>query len=197
VAVVDAHRPASHREVPGWLRKFRDLLASQNAMAVAALVAVAALGLALYVVIAQINLTNCLARYNEASARSTQARAQAAAEDRATDLQQRGLDDSDRQRQTLNDAALDRVLAAMARQATGDASKSDVEDSFTSLVDVRNASSAVKSDNDLKRAQLAAQRTITDQRRKANPVPDPPSTMCGGKAHLAEAALIPFTWRPS
>lgn len=173
-------------------RTIRNLLASPNALAAAALVAVLALGLALYVVFAQINLTNCLAKYNEASANATAARSVAASEDRATDLQERNLAETERARQAENDAALDRILVLLSKQSVGAASQQEINDAFVDLLNVRNASARIRSANQVKRAELAQRRADTDARRRASPVPDPPSTMCGGESAVS-ALLSPIT----
>jgi chromosome condensin MukBEF ATPase and DNA-binding subunit MukB len=162
------------------LRTIRDALSSPNALAAAAAVAIISMGLALYVVFAQINLTNCLADYNEASARSTAARSTAAAEDRSADLEERNLAETERQRQAENDTALDKVLYLSAQMQLGQATRADVENAFRDLLNVRAASAKVRAANQVKRAELARRRYATELQRQQNPIPSPPSTMCGG-----------------
>lgn len=186
------HQVTTHlrRTAAAVLRRCRDALSSPNALALAALVSVVALILGLYVIFAQINLTNCLARYNEASASATAARAAAAAEDRATDLEERRLAETERERQAANDVALDRVLILMARASTGQASRAEVQQAFTNMLVVRDTSAKVRSANETRRAELAERRAATDLRRRAHPVPDPPSTLCGGSVTTALIRLV-------
>lgn len=148
------------------------MLSSPTALAATVLVAVAGLLLAFYVALAQINLTNCLAAYNEAAALSTQARAQAAAEDRALDKRALAIDADDRRLDRQDDAALDTVLASMGGPAF------DVE-AFKSLRRLRAATAEARRVNDVDRYELASARREVELRRAANPPPAPPSQSCG------------------
>jgi hypothetical protein len=157
-------RPPLHRRAVA-------ALSSQTALAVTVTVAVAGLALAFYVAVAQINLTNCLAAYNEAASRATAARADAAGQDRALDLRLRGVDTADRGLDRMDAAAFDTALAAIGTPRQLDA--------FAALRRQRQATAERRDDNDALRAELATQRAALEVRRRNNPLPAPPSQRCG------------------
>jgi hypothetical protein len=150
------------------------LLSTPNAIAGTVAVSIVALVIAVYVVIAQINLTGCLAAYNEHAAISQRVRAEAAAEDRELEVTERRLNASDRAQDRADDAAFDLVLTTIG--ATDDRARR--ARAFANLVKVRTATAATRQANDAARADLDRRRQLIDERRQANPPPEPPSRMC-------------------
>lgn len=118
-------------------------------------------------------VSDCLAEYADQSAVSTTARASAAAEDRAADQEERDITEAERRRLVANDVALDKVLTATAGQ-----DRAAVEKAFRELIVVRAATARQRAANDVRRADLAAQRARTEESRRQNPVPPPPSQTC-------------------
>lgn len=147
------------------------VLSSPAALAATFVVAVVGLLVAFYVTLAQINLTNCLAEYNDDNARSSAARLQAGAEDRALDLQERAVDTRDRRLKEVDDAAFDLALASVGTSRQNEA--------FDALRRARQATGEQRRDNDEVRQRLAAQRQRSELRRAQNPPPAPPSQRCG------------------
>ncbi|MBF9135337.1 hypothetical protein I0C86_41540 [Plantactinospora sp. S1510] len=105
-------------------------------------------------------VSSCLASYADASAKSTAARADAAAEDRA-------LAELDRQAAVRNEDALDETLQAMARGG----SQAEVQKSFDRLLLVRAETARIRTEANTTRADI-------EERRRLNPVPPPPSESC-------------------
>lgn len=118
-------------------------------------------------------VSDCLAKYADQSAVSTTARANAAAEDRAADQEERRINESERQRLAANDVALDRVLIASAQR---DREKTIA--AFRTLLEVRAETARLRLANDKRRNELSAQRAATEDARRRNPVPPPPSQTC-------------------
>jgi hypothetical protein len=167
--------PPEPEPVPGGRaerrRPIRDALSSPTALAITVLVAACGLMLAFYVAVAQINLTNCLADYNEAASQATAARADASAQDRSLDLQARAIDTADRLLDRGDAAAFDTALAAIDTPGQDEA--------FAALRRQRAATSRQRMLNDTRRAQLAVQRADIERSRAAHPLPAPPSQRCG------------------
>lgn len=136
---------------------------SRGAAALAILVSMASMALAVYVEVGQINLTRCLAAYNERAAVVSAARARVATEDRA-------LDQSDRAAQDRAEAAMDLLLDAL--NASPPASLASRRAAFAHLDRVRDASAATRARNKVLRQRH-------DEERSRNPIPDPPSERCG------------------
>lgn len=124
-------------------------------------------------VVGYARVSGCLARYAEASASSTAARAQAASEDRAVDEADRRLNEADRAAAFRADDALDRVLQAMAR---GD--QPGTETAFAELLMVRAEGARVRASNAAARRLNDETRVLNEKQRVANPVPPPPSESC-------------------
>lgn len=144
-----------------WQLRIEEALSSRRAVATAVVVAFIALGLAVYVEVRQINLTNCLAAFNDDSAKSTSARARIAAEDRL-------VDEADRRAVATNEEALDRLLLTLASGGT----QAERRQSFAELIRVRRATAEQRIRNEETRKRNEAE-------RKRNPVPAPPSQRCG------------------
>ncbi|RKR92757.1 hypothetical protein BDK92_7237 [Micromonospora pisi] len=124
-------------------------------------------------VVGYARVSGCLARYAEASASSTAARAQAASEDRAIDLADRQIAEVDRAATARADDALGVLLQAMAgqdRQATLTA--------FETLLKVRTEVADVRAENAEARRLNSDRRAEIERARLSNPVPPPPSQSC-------------------
>ncbi len=135
-------------------------LSSRPARLASTFVAVVALALAGYVGTEQWKSNRCVADYADASARSTAARAQAAAEDRKADDADRAATDGERVA----------FLALLESIQTGD--KAAETKAFINLA------AAYKS-GDVSRAATQKTRAANEQQRAKNPVPPPPSLKCG------------------
>lgn len=142
-----------------WARLDRRLL-SRGGRLTAAGIALVALALAVVVGVLQVRLTGCLSDYNNASAVSTAARAQAAAEDRKADDADRAADAQDRE-------AFKVLVDAIAGQ-----DQAGSKTAFINLV-------AVYRQTDAERATTAKTRADNERKRAANPVPPPPNLKCG------------------
>lgn len=149
-------------------------LSSPRIIAVCGAIAIVALLISVYVTFAQINLTGCLADYNEASALSSAARSQAAAEDRQVDKRERALDADERVLRAAADAALDAVIEATA---AGDRPR--MAAAIFAMRTVRRDGAIKRTQIAVARGQLEADRAATEARRAANPLPEAPSKLCG------------------
>jgi hypothetical protein len=118
-------------------------------------------------------VSNCLAKYADQSATSTTARAYAAAEDRRADQAERDINEAERRRLAANDVALDKVLIAM-----GGDDRAKTTAAFKDLLAVRAETARQRRVNDVRRDALAVQRSRTEENRRNNPVPPPPSQSC-------------------
>lgn len=143
-----------------WTERADAVLSSPTARLASVAVALIALILAGYVGVKQWETNRCLAVYADASARSTQARSDAAAQDRKADNADRVADEQDRQ-------AFKVLVNAIAVQDQA-ASKT----AFLALVNTYKTT-------DAERAATAKTRAATERQRAANPVPPPPSLKCG------------------
>ncbi len=110
----------------------------------------------------QASLVRCQAEYASASARSTQARAAIAAEDRR-------LDRADDAAEELTRASFGRLLIAMRDQPVKGAAP--VQAAFTDLLKTQT------SENNIRAANRAERLRLEDERRK-NPPAAPPETFC-------------------
>jgi hypothetical protein len=135
-------------------------LSSRVARVASAIVAALALTLAVVVGVQQVRLTNCLSRYNDASAKATAARSSAAAQDRKADDADRAATDNERKA----------IVGLFDALSSGD--QAQVRGAIT------NAAAAYQA-GDLSRAQTAKTRADNEQKRRDNPVPQPPSLTCG------------------
>lgn len=142
-----------------WARLDRRL-SSRPARLTSVAIAVIALALAIGVGVQQVRLTSCLSSYNDSSARSTAARAQAAAEDRKADDADRLATDGERQA----------FLSLLESIQSGDQAKEKV--AFINLAAAYQA-------GDTSRAATAKTRADNERKRAENPVPPPPSLKCG------------------
>ncbi len=120
-------------------------------------------------------VSNCLSDYANDSAENTSARADAAAEDRKLNDAEGKLNDSDRVASRNNDTALSNLLISLGNTS---ASESERQKEFKHLLDVNKASAETFAANQKEREVIRAQRAEIEQRRKANPVPPPPSQTC-------------------
>ncbi|WBB94168.1 hypothetical protein [Verrucosispora sp. WMMC514] len=118
-------------------------------------------------------VSNCLASYADASARSTAARAQAAAEDRAVGEADRRITEQERAAAARAEAALDAVLRAMASQ-----DRDRTQSAFADLLRVRDEVAEVRAGAAAARKENDAMRARIEQRRAEHPVPPPPSQSC-------------------
>lgn len=112
----------------------------------------------------QRRLAECVADYAEKSAIATAARAELAAQDRQ-------LDESDRQATQANEDAWDRVLTEVAKQQPGQRNPA-VATAFANLVKIRERSAATRAANNRARDR-------NEETRRLNPIPAPPSELCG------------------
>jgi len=154
-------------------RRMWQWLGTPAANATIAVLMVAYLGLLGLLTYGQTRIVACQARYAEASARSTQARAQIAAEDRQLDLRERALDDADRQSAARSEAAWDAVLTALAKQDDEAA-----QATFANLIKVRGEAMRQRQESAAQRAEIARTRQANEARRARTPVPPPPSSRC-------------------
>lgn len=142
-------------------------------------VQVISVGMALYLIVIGFltygysRVSDCVARYADLSAVSTTARADAAAQDRQADIEERLINDAERRRVIANDVALDNVLIA---SATRDRAKT--QKAFAELLKVRAETARQRHVNDKRRAELADQRNRTEEDRRQHPLPAPPSQTC-------------------
>ncbi len=110
----------------------------------------------------QTSIVRCQAEYASASAKSTQARAAIAAEDRR-------LTAAETVAAEAAETSMDKLLNAMKNQpATGAA---PVNAAFTELLRVRAVAADVRAFNKTERTRL-------EEERKKNPPADPPETFC-------------------
>lgn len=145
-------------------------LSSPAALAATVLVALGGLMLAFYVALAQINLTDCLANYNEQSAAATAARAGAAAQDRALDIDAQAIDANDRRLKRIDDEGINTALSSLGT--------ANQRDAFAGLLRQRTATQLQREANDADRTQLAERRAMIEEERKRHPLPAPPSQQC-------------------
>jgi hypothetical protein len=120
-------------------------------------------------------VSNCIAEYADQSARSTAARAAAAAEDRRLDKAEGKLEDSDRARLAADQAAL---TAALQVVMNPDADRSKRAGAFASLLEVNEKTTRVLAANAEQREQIRLERAQVEAERQRNPVPAPPSETC-------------------
>ena len=121
------------------------------------------------------NVSRCLAAYADQSARSTQARAAAAAEDRRLNDAEGRVDDSDRARYRADQAAMARLLAKLGNPDSG---RDERAAEFANLLKVTTRTSAVLDANEAVRDQIRQERQRIERERQRNPVPPPPSQTC-------------------
>ncbi len=120
-------------------------------------------------------VSNCLSDYANSSASNTSARAAAASEDRKLNDAEAKLNDQDRMALLNNDAALSRLLTVASDTKSSEAAKKAVVDN---LLKVNTASAKTFLDNEKERGAIREQRADVEAKRKANPVPPPPSQTC-------------------
>ncbi len=125
-----------------------------------------------------VQVSSCLAEYANKSARATEARSQAAAQDRELNEAEARLDAVDRQRLRANDEALASLLGVLGTQTEDPDHQKMVMSKFRTLISVTNQSTAIYEGNMRARAKIQQQRVVIERARSANPVPPPPSDSC-------------------
>lgn len=122
-----------------------------------------------------VQVSSCLANYANKSAKSTNARAEAAAQDRGLNEREDNLDDQDRRRSRLNDKALAELVAVLRQSPQ---SQQAITKEFNELVEVNKESSQVFVRSDAERLTIDGERAKIEEARKSNPVPPPPGESC-------------------
>jgi hypothetical protein len=120
-------------------------------------------------------VSNCLSDYANKSAASTNARAEAAATDRALNDAESKLSDADRVAFQANDTALSDLLVLAGNPGVSEKTK---KDSFDKLIKTNQSSAKSFAANEREREVIRGKRADVEQQRKANPVPPPPSQTC-------------------
>ncbi len=145
------------------VKKTWNWLGSQQAVRVISILMVVYLLMLGWLTYRQAEIVECQASYADASARSTQARVDIAAQDRRLTLADQTADEA-------NEVALDRLLGAMAvQERTG---QGPVRVAFAELLKTRTASAQVRATSKAERARL-------EEERRKNPPPDSPTETCG------------------
>lgn len=119
-----------------------------------------------------VNIASCVSDYANKSAISTNARAQAAAEDRKLDQASVNLQESDRKANREFSRALSAVLRSFGE------SEASRKTAYQELLLVDEQTSKVLDDNADKRNVIRLQRLEIEKQRAANPPPPPPSETC-------------------
>ena len=120
-------------------------------------------------------VSTCIASYADASARSTQARANAAAEDRRLNDAEGVLADSDRARYRADQAAMAGLLVKLGNPASTQQEKAA---EFANLLKVTTETSRILDSNEGERGRIRTERARIEAERQRNPVPAPPSQTC-------------------
>lgn len=152
-----------------------------NALGTAKAVRIISIGMLAYLVViggltyGYARVSGCLARYADASAVSTAARAEAAAEDRRLNDEESRIDDSDRARYRADQTALAHLLATLGNP---ESTRENRAKEFADLVAVTAESTRILDVNEARRLQIRAERAQIEESRRRNPVPPPPSETC-------------------
>ncbi len=125
-----------------------------------------------------VQVSSCLAEYANKSARATEARSQAASQDRELNEAEAQLDAIDRQRLRANDEALASLLTVLGTQSQDPEHRKMVLEKFRTLIVVTNQSTAIYDSNVRARTKIQQQRVVIERSRAANPVPPPPADSC-------------------
>lgn len=120
-----------------------------------------------------VKVQSCVTKYSDEAARSTKARADAAAEDRLLNAADSALEDSDRAALRANAAALTATL-----QATVTRDEKTVKAAFGRLLATQEKSAKVLDGNEVKRLGIRKERAAIEARRAQSPPPPPPSETC-------------------
>lgn len=118
------------------------------------------------------HVQKCLAGYADANAVSSQARTQAAADDRVLLQRVSNVDKSDRDRIFANQQALSKLVRSIVDSGTAD------RKALNDLVTTSTESLKVFDRNEQERTSIAQARAAIERTRSANPVPGPPSEQC-------------------
>jgi multidrug efflux pump subunit AcrB len=147
-------------------------LGTQRAVRVISLFMVIYLVAIGFLVVGYAKVSACLANYADKSAVSTNARADAATQDRQLDLAERDLDERDRIANRAFSKALSDVLVSFGGTDEGK------RKAYADLL-VQDKKTAAQLDADEKdREALRKSRQQNEEARKRNPVPPPPSQSC-------------------
>lgn len=125
-----------------------------------------------FLVVGYSRVSSCLADYANKSAVSTNARANASAQDRTLDLQERQLDEADRKANRDFSKALSAVLNSFNE------SQAERKAAYVALLAQDKKTSIVLDQDQKSRAEIQAARAQNEEARKSNPIPPPPSESC-------------------
>ena len=149
-------------------------LSSRPAVAFSVLIAFMAMGLALYVEVRQINLTDCQAAYSEASAKRSAIVTEIATQDRALDRSDAEADAVVAVARRADDQASRATLLAVAAR-----DRTQMQTAFARWLATSGALEQAQDSAQKVKDANAKQRMRNEQERKRNPLPAPPSQRCG------------------
>lgn len=147
-------------------------LGTQRAVRVISLLMVLYLIIMGFLVFGYARVSSCLANYADKSAVSTNARANAAAQDRQLDLAERDLDESDRLANRAFSKSLSKVLVSFNE------SQAERKQAYLDLLAQDKVTAGTLDKNEKSREALRKARVENEEQRKLNPVPASPSQSC-------------------
>jgi hypothetical protein len=153
--------------------RFTYALDSRGAYRLVQMLAVVALLLSLLIGFQQFQLTNCLAEYNEGTAKRSAIVADIATEDRKLDLADRAATEQVEAARGDAEASLSRTLLSL-----GGKDEPRIRAAFADLLSAQQRLSATRTSAERTKAGNAATRRQNEEQRKKNPVPAPPSQRC-------------------
>ena len=156
-----------------WTQRLTEFVNRPVMGALAVLVAVAALGLAVYVESRQLNLTDCVREYNDAKAVRDQIINEIATDDRALDVRDRDAAAQVFDATAVAQSAMQEFLLVLP---TGDQAKA--AQALAAFVRANAELGTVQATAKTVRVENKTVRERHEQERKNNPLPAPPAQRC-------------------
>jgi hypothetical protein len=118
------------------------------------------------------NVQSCLARYSDESAKASQVRLSAAAQDRTLNNRTEAVNTSDRQRIIANQRATQTLIESLLEEGDGERL------AFLAFNKVNDESLRVFAANERERMDINTERLRVERLRATAPAPDAPSETC-------------------